>query len=184
MILAYLKILDNDSRAYAVDRMADAGHDGQHIGDEPDVFLQHLRRQIESRIGHWLRIGNNGPVAALLPAVPTPEPGGTIGSLATIDLEKPENLNIEEVKTLAGLAIDALRKGKVKAKENPDGAKAKETEKAAKAAKDRLKANQVTRLATMAKATASYATSLATGATSALGRKKRKRKATVNAWVH
>ena len=70
MIIAYLKILDNDSRAYAVDNMADAGHDGQYTGDEPEAFLQQLRKQIESRIGHWPRIGNKGPVAAVLPAVP------------------------------------------------------------------------------------------------------------------
>ena len=68
MIIAYLKILDNDSRAYAVDKMADAGHDGQYIGDEPEAFLQQLRKQIESRIGHWLRISRKGQIAAVLPA--------------------------------------------------------------------------------------------------------------------
>ena len=94
--------------------MADAGHDGQYIGDAPDEFLQLLRRQSESRIGHWLRIGNRGQVAAVLPAVPSPEAGGALGSLANIDLEKPEDLNLEEVKTLAGLAIDALRKRKLR----------------------------------------------------------------------
>ena len=53
MIIAYLKILDSDSRAYAVDKMADAGHDGQYIGDAPEEFLQQLRKQVESKVAHW-----------------------------------------------------------------------------------------------------------------------------------
>ena len=63
-------------------------------------------------------------------------------------------------------------KEKEKEKVKADGAKASQKEKAAKATEDRPRANQATRLATTAKATASYATSRVTGATNAHGRKR------------
>ena len=70
--------------------MADAGHDGQYIGDAPEEFLQQLRRQVESRVAHWLRIGHKGPVAAVLPMDPA---GPTSSPLAGIDIDKPESLD-------------------------------------------------------------------------------------------
>ena len=66
-----------------MDKMTDAGNDGQYIGDAPEEFFQQLRKQLESRVAHWLRIGHKGPVAAVLPmnpAGPSPSPlaGGAI----------------------------------------------------------------------------------------------------------
>ena len=64
-------------------------------------------------------------------------------------------------------------KAKVKEKENPDGANARATGKAAaKAPSRRPRASQASRLATTAKAIASFAMNQAVGAMNAFGREK------------
>ena len=42
-----MKLLDDNSRAYALGKIADTGHAGQHAGDAPEDFLAQLRRQVE-----------------------------------------------------------------------------------------------------------------------------------------
>ena len=43
LLASYMKILDNDSRAYAIDKISEAGHIGQYAGDAPIDFMHKLR---------------------------------------------------------------------------------------------------------------------------------------------
>ena len=67
ILTAYQKILDDNSRAFAIDKIAEAGFVGQYTGDAPADFLRDLRLKIEGRIAQWQRLGPRAPVAGLLP---------------------------------------------------------------------------------------------------------------------
>lgn len=116
ILASYTKLLDDNSGAYAFDKIADAGHVGQYAGDAPEDFLRQLRRQVESRVAQWQRIGPKAQIAGLIPGGLGNEPAPNL-PLGGLDLENENAEPIEEQKNaIVTMALDALRTRKGKGK--------------------------------------------------------------------
>ena len=60
---AYQKLLDDNPRAFAIEKVPEASAAGEYTGDDPKEFLADLRRKVESRIAQWQSMGPRAPIA-------------------------------------------------------------------------------------------------------------------------